>query len=250
MDAWSRGARFIGDVAPTSEVREHCCAAILRLAKAISHVGSTGTVSNRSWVEATVLDLHGGLIKYVLGDKFTECDGIEAAADKHSSEVGEVFDSCREQTEQIVVTRPFLAAVGLPLRSWMVEHRARLFDHNRKPAHEPAFSQQYLERVAEAMWVLSTRIFGEGIFSYEELADFVREPIVERVKGAARRVHCEVSAESKQEVLWLGRDTWRWNRQVEKKQITIRYVMQALDRFHPPKPDSPTSTGTASTEGP
>jgi hypothetical protein len=200
------------DLVASGHIREHTCAAILSLARSVEAVESKQ--SGGDYVRAVEIDLHGGMIKVVLGDAFDDRGDLTQPPSSETQKFQEIRNKVSEASSQLSRIRSLLAASGLPLRTWLMEQKGSLLDLGPQPkaTHEPALSKQYLERVAEAMWTLSIRVFGEGVFSYEVLADYMREPVTERVKRAARRIHNEASKGRDGPLLWLGRDAWRWRR--------------------------------------
>ena len=106
-----------------------------------------------------------------------------------------------------------LAAAGLPLRAWLIESKERLFNPWGEETFEPIFTLKYLEEVAEKMWDLSTRIFGDSLFTYRSLADHLREPDAEKVRKAVRRISVVTRRLMKttRELIWAGDERWRWN---------------------------------------
>jgi hypothetical protein len=78
----------------------------------------------------------------------------------------------------------------------------------------------YLLRTVKGMWALSTGIFGASQFSYDELAAYLGEHDVKRVKTAARRIAtvCRNAAIGPKkpkkappsDPLWAGSSSWAW----------------------------------------
>jgi hypothetical protein len=93
-----------------------------------------------------------------------------------------------KNAQALIRVRSDLAAMGLPLRAWLIESHERLFNLWGEETYEPVFTLDYLEKVAMKMWDLSTRIFGQSLFTYQSLADELREPDVGKVKRAVRRI--------------------------------------------------------------
>jgi len=93
-----------------------------------------------------------------------------------------------KNAQALVRVRSDLAAMGIPLRAWLIESHERLFNLWGEQTYEPVFTLDYLEKVAAKMWDLSTRIFGQSLFTYQSLADELREPDVGKVKRAVRRI--------------------------------------------------------------
>jgi hypothetical protein len=128
------------------------------------------------------------------------------------------------QTNQqvLAIIQPVLSAMGILLRGWIVEHHEHLFSVCTKDqrtrwleTHEPGLSVSYLRRTAKTMWTLSTRVFGEGSFSYAALADAMREPDSDRARRAVRRIATVASRHFRNQPIWLSRTHWRWRTTIE-----------------------------------
>jgi hypothetical protein len=245
----SRDLYTTGDVVATGRIREHCCAAILTLIRGVLDFRECSPFHVRS-VEA---DLHGGHVKICLGKSFDGHSTLESFRPLRElhTDLALIVDKLEKHSNALSEMRLQLSASGLPIRAWLLEHKARLYDAKGKPTYEPALSMQYLQRVADAMWTLSTRVFGEGVFSYDELADYVREPVTERVRRAAYRVHCEVTKTTTRHMLWLGRDSWRWLPEKDRPYASIipEAVATALKGLTPPLTPMDTSKPTPADVG-
>jgi hypothetical protein len=134
-----------------------------------------------------------------------------------------------KSTRILEAIHPVLAATGISLRGWAIEHRESLFAYHPyevngvewknvngqtvswwQETHEPAISNSYLGRITEKMWQLSSRILGEGSFTYDTLADAMREPEPERARRAVRRVACIARRRFEPQPLQFSRRDWRW----------------------------------------
>ena len=124
-------------------------------------------------------------------------------------------------TKALESVRPVLSAIGVPVQGWLLEYKERLYNRWGHETYEPVFYREYLVRVAQAMWELSTRVFAHNTFSYETLAAQMREPNVERVRHAVRRIGivCDPpdkkaapggSPAKKEAPFWYGQERWRW----------------------------------------
>jgi hypothetical protein len=81
-----------------------------------------------------------------------------------------------------------LAALGLPLRAWLLEQNEHLYNCAGFETYEPIFDKDYLERVARAMNVLWCGTVDLQPISYQYLAAELRETNLHRVKTAVRRI--------------------------------------------------------------
>jgi hypothetical protein len=130
-----------------------------------------------------------------------------------------------ETNQQVLaIIHPVLSAMGILLRAWVVEHHEHLFSICSEKSqtwwletHEPGLSMPYLQRIATTMWELSTRILGEGSFTYMALADAMREPEVERARRAVRRIAVIASRHFPNQLIWTSRTHWRWRTTLEQK---------------------------------
>ena len=81
-----------------------------------------------------------------------------------------------------------LKSMGLPLQAWLIEYKDQLYNTQGEVTYEPIFTEDYLEKVVDGMWELSSRIFGSSMFSYSDLAAQVRDPDIDKIKLAVRRI--------------------------------------------------------------
>jgi hypothetical protein len=127
-----------------------------------------------------------------------------------------VMGDVRKNAEVLKRIRQHLMAMGLPLLAWLIEHKEHLYNPLGQETCEPVLDAAYLRRVAEAMWKLSSRIFGSSYFTYEALADRLRDPDLYRVRLGVRRL-CIVTryewhgtAAQVRCPIWYGDRSWRW----------------------------------------
>jgi hypothetical protein len=127
-----------------------------------------------------------------------------------------VLGNVLQNARALVSVREDMAAMGIPLCAWLIGGNGRLFNLWGEETFEPIFTHEYLERVATEMWRLSTRVFGQSLFTYQNLGDALRDPDVDRVRRAVRRLavvtrprtyHVE---EDRREAIHAGDQHWRW----------------------------------------
>jgi len=99
-----------------------------------------------------------------------------------------VLGDMHENCEMLPEIGKMLAANGIYVAAWVVEHKEHLYNEMGYETYEPIFDGDYLKRVADGMWKLSGQVFGVSQFSYEDLAAHIGEPIVEKVCRAVRRI--------------------------------------------------------------
>lgn len=142
-----------------------------------------------------------------------------------------VMGNLRENVESLEQERTTLAAMGMPLHAWLIDYREHLYNYKGEETYEPIFHTDYLCSVANGMWRLSTEIFGSNTFSYNNLASTVREPDIERVKMAVRRIGivtrdmCPQGIDQRtwrKGAIWVGDSGWKWN--VQKIDGRCRFV--------------------------
>jgi hypothetical protein len=141
-----------------------------------------------------------------------------------STLVAMVLGDLRANRYALHSIRDHLAAVGLPLATWLLDSEERLYTPDCLETFEPVLHKSYLIEVARTMWDLSTRVFGVSEFTYRELASQLGDRDVARVKLAARRL-AVISADCGRDLgsgkeddeekvqpgpLWVGDETWRW----------------------------------------
>ena len=80
-----------------------------------------------------------------------------------------------------------LAAIGMPIANWVIEYKEHLYDTWGRETWEPVFTKEYLKNLIDGMWCLSTGVFGESRFTYEELASCIGDSDVARVRRGVRR---------------------------------------------------------------
>jgi hypothetical protein len=138
-----------------------------------------------------------------------------------STLIAVVMADLRENRAALHSIRDHLAAVGLPLATWLIDHEERLYDQNGRETYEPVLHKSYLAEVVEAMWGLSTAVFGVSEFTYEELGAALGERDIGLVRLAARRIaivttNYDATSGSSPRALpwanpiWVGDETWRW----------------------------------------
>lgn len=127
-----------------------------------------------------------------------------------------VMGDVRKNAEVLGRIRQHLMAMGLPLLAWLIEHKEHLYNALGQETYEPVLDTAYLSRVAEAMWKLSSRIFGSSYFPYEALADRLRDPDLYRVRAAVRRLSIVTRYDKRSKgaqirsPIWYGDNSWRW----------------------------------------
>lgn len=123
-----------------------------------------------------------------------------------------ILGDIRKNREVLHSIRDHLATVGLSLATWLMECDERLYTPAWSETFEPLFTRDYLDRVVEAMWDMSRRIFGAAEFSYPELAAYIGDSDLHKIRLAVRRLSILTNAHSggAQSPIWAGDAAWRW----------------------------------------
>jgi len=148
-----------------------------------------------------------------------------------------------KNNNEIDPTKIVLSAAGVPVKAWLIEHDERLYNAWGRETYEPLFDQEYLRRTLRAMWKLSTSVFAHSAFSYETLASEMRDPDVERVRRAVRRLSiiCTSPFRNKhgRNPFWVGKDHWRWAVETTSGNSYAYYGITALRKRHLSALESP-----------
>ncbi|MBN2441479.1 MAG: hypothetical protein JXJ04_09030, partial [Spirochaetales bacterium] len=156
----------------------------------------------------------------------------------------------RENTEILEDIKNNLIALGIPFYAWVIDYEGHLYNRIGQETYEPIFHTEYLKDVAKAMWQLSKGIFGKSFFTYENLADEMRESDIELIKLALRRISIIIndkeiltdSGEKKQEAVLAGDFNWKWivtngNENSEKNEcvcMSLKDVIEIIENLGEP----------------
>jgi hypothetical protein len=122
-----------------------------------------------------------------------------------------VISSLKKSYADLKYKCNFLQRLGLPVNSWLILYNDRLYNCYGRETYEPIFTKHYLIDVAECMWKLSTRVFGQTFFSYQTLASAMVEPDLEKIKLAVERISIITREEKPVKTwIWSDKDGWRW----------------------------------------
>jgi hypothetical protein len=115
-----------------------------------------------------------------------------------------------------------LAKIGLFIKDWLMSYEEHLFEDSGQEVYEPIFHKDYLHDTAKRMWELSTQVFGSSFFTFENLGASIREPNIEKVKMAVKRLAVlskNRDKESNNERIWAGNKHWKWLTEEEEKNL-------------------------------
>jgi hypothetical protein len=137
---------------------------------------------------------------------------------RRSTFVAMILGDLRANRAALYSVRDHLAAVGLPLATWLVDHEERLYTPDWRETYEPLFHKEYLVEVAEAMWDLSRRVVGVSEFTYAELASHIGDHDAAKVRMAARRLAIVMTTRRRtndtnlpwSSPIWAGDVRWKW----------------------------------------
>ena len=176
-------------------------------------------LSSFEFQDTTLLNTPSSVVqKDMQLDSSTKCD-LYNAMEIQPERARKLFDSvlartCRLERKKDVVPEPWpedfllatvlsdlrtnraflksvkndLKEMGLPMDDWLIEFKDRTYDDKGNEQEEPVFSEPFKTAVASAMVELSSHAFGRALFSYQTLADRLREPQVDIVRLAVRRL--------------------------------------------------------------
>jgi hypothetical protein len=116
---------------------------------------------------------------------------------------------------------------GIPLYAWLLECDEHLYTCFGIETYEPLLSEDFLGRLAQAMWNKTTRVFGRGVSTYEGLASDLREASIERVRMGVRRLAIVTLPKGSIHAL---QDGWHWNTQDLSLQVLIKDFIGKLVR--------------------
>ena len=112
------------------------------------------------------------------------------------------------------VVKDNLARLGLFIKNWLLSYEEHLFQDEGKKTFEPVLHKAYLKYTAKKMWELTTQVFGSSYFTFENLAAEIREPDIEKVKMAVRRLailsKSKNTSSQQTSGIWAGNKHWKW----------------------------------------
>jgi hypothetical protein len=141
-----------------------------------------------------------------------------------------VLGNTWENKEALEPIGGILSAVGAPIKAWLLESDEHLYNRWGQETYEPIFHRGYLLDIARAMWKLSITVFAHSTFSYHTLAAQLRDPDVERVRRAVRRISIVSSPKDGTESecpIWAGQTQWRWivkPRDPQEEELSCDYI--------------------------
>ena len=153
-----------------------------------------------------------------------------------------------ENALDLAVFRNQLRVVGIPLDAWLLEREEHLFNCAGRETFEPWLTPGFLEETVKSMWRLSGSMFGATEITYETLAADLREPDVDRVKRAVRRIGIASRTRDErgaaQYAIRFSHGTWRWQPEeteevnaIGKALMTREQVREIVSKLTPPTED-------------
>jgi len=153
-----------------------------------------------------------------------------------------ILSSARIGANDLKKRCQLLQRIGLPVNSWLILFKDRLYNCYGNETFEPIFTKHYLIDVADCMWKLSTQIFGQSYFSYQTLASAMIEPDIDKIKMAVQRLSILSKDDTNNRLLiWSDNTGWKWkglneNHKVDNSMIN---TFEELSSFIKQEIDSP-----------
>lgn len=142
-----------------------------------------------------------------------------------------IFGNVSANNDALTLIKSDLESLEIPISAWLIDHREHLYNWHGKETFEPVFNESYLCDVALRMWELSTQIFGVSYFTYENLASIMREPDIQKVKLAVRRISIITSSNiegSGENVIMSGDTNWKWMVDNNKKYCSCLNIQKVI----------------------
>lgn len=121
-----------------------------------------------------------------------------------------IAGNTRENADALKRISGPLRAYGIPVHAWLLECDEHLYTWFGAETYEPLLSDDFLKRLAQAMWNKSTKVFGRGASTYEGLASDLREENVERIRMGVRRLSILTRTPENEEKIRALQDGWEW----------------------------------------
>ena len=169
-----------------------------------------------------------GKVEFNLNELLVLCNLVYIERNKKASSlpagliIAIILADTLKNNNQLLKIRDQLAIIGIKIRCWLIEYKNHLFNSRGEETFEPIFHKDYLKNIIKEMWQLSSQVFGNCYFSYDTLASAVREPNVELIKLAVRRISIitknarlfdDEGVLTDIEIIsaiWAGDNHWKW----------------------------------------
>lgn len=162
------------------------------------------SIAHMTLTQRVMKDMHAVFIPWTY-DSYVSVGPYEIRVERFQDCVKQLDDLLKDIAANIVILniiqrdihgnlqvlnelRPTLNGMGLRLYAWVIEYQDHLYNAEGRETFEPVFDNEYLEKTAHYMWKLSTEIFGQSQFGYQTLASAIREPDIDKVRLAVRRI--------------------------------------------------------------
>jgi hypothetical protein len=86
-----------------------------------------------------------------------------------------VLNDLGKNREFLRESQEYFDEMGLPVRAWLIEYKGKTYGPDGEPEPEPVFFDRFLRSVADGIIDLSCHAFAHGRFTYEVLANYLRE---------------------------------------------------------------------------
>lgn len=153
-----------------------------------------------------------------------------------------ILSSARIGANDLKKRCQLLQRIGLPVNSWLILFKDRLYNFYGNETFEPIFTKHYLIDVAECMWKLSSQVFGQSFFSYQTLASAMIEPDIDKTKMAVERLSILTKDnDNNKHLIWSDNTGWQRinNKETYKVNNSIINTFKDLSSFIVKEIDSP-----------
>jgi hypothetical protein len=129
--------------------------------------------------------------------------------------VGLILRAIRD-CEKKSINSSYLPRFGIKIKKWLIYYQEHLYDTTGKETIEPIFDTNYLLKVTNNMWNMSTRSWGKIWISFNDLSYKILEKDINRLKLAIQRIDILMRDVAKEQGLpaciAYDNEEWSWVR--------------------------------------
>jgi hypothetical protein len=135
-----------------------------------------------------------------------------------------ILGNVRSCHRSLINKYKYLSRLGIPIKTWLIYIDEHLYNYYGQETFEPVLTTNYLERVAQKMWELGTRVFGKSFFTYEMLASAINEKDLTLIKLAVKRLEIISRDNDKKPVSAINYNQlgWQWEFMEENNKCIYR----------------------------